>query len=243
MHVADYRAEVDADYQAADARLVIPMRWLAAPSPEPRRVIDVDAPAPHGEHVAATANGAAAVAVDVLGLPLVPAVVPPAPRPEMAPRPTTAPRLAFVGSPESDDAAASAGIPTALAGWAHVISTSHDACLLVNDRGRVLAVSPSASALLGDVTPSEMVGRHLLDGILHFADFDAGQRGSERGATYADRIPPLLAVATAGPARGLLRITASSGEVRMVDALAAPVHDSAGTVLGAVSFVSAVSFD
>ena len=138
---------------------------------------------------------------------------------------------------------AEATVPAALAGWAHVIATSPDGCLLVDVRGRVLAASFAAAELLGDVTPDELVGRHLLDGILQFADFDAGKRGHDRGPAYADRIPPLLAVATEAPARGLLRITSRSGEIRMIDALAAPVHDPAGAVLGAVSFVSALSFD
>jgi PAS domain-containing protein len=214
VHVADQRFVAEPDEQGTDARLVIPMTWLPAERVEPRHVIDIDAPA----ETRTTQAPAGRVA---------------------------APRLAFVQAPDPDalPAVAEATVPIALAGWAHVISTSPDACLLVDATGRVLAASFAGAELLGDVTPDEMVGRHLLDGILHFADFDAGKRGHDRGPAYADRIPPLLAVATEAPARGLLRITARSGEIRMVDAMAAPVHDPAGAVLGAVSFVAALSFD
>jgi PAS domain S-box-containing protein len=214
VHVADQRSVAEPDEQGVDARLVIPMAWLPAERAEPRRVIDVDEPAES-----------------------------PAPSgPVVAARAT---RRSFATSPDPDamPVPADATVPIALAGWAHVVSTSPDACLLVDATGRVLAASFAAAELLGDVTPDEMVGRHLLDGILHFADFDAGKRGNDRGPAYADRIPPLLAVATEAPARGLLRITARNGSIRIVDALAAPLHDPAGAVLGAVSFVAALSFD
>ncbi|MCU1678805.1 MAG: hypothetical protein JWM93_3563 [Frankiales bacterium] len=225
MHAADQRSATEIDEQASDARLVIPMKWLPAERTDARLVIDIDAPA---APTAMTDDASAATS-------------------DFVPRTRTqAPRLPFITTPDPDAITvpvAEATVPAALAGWAHVVSTSPDACLLVDARGRVLAASFAAAELLGDVTPDEMVGRHLLDGILHFADFDAGKRGHDRAPAYADRIPPLLAVATEAPARGLLRITARSGEIRMVDALAAPVHDPSGAVLGAVSFVHALSFD
>jgi PAS domain S-box-containing protein len=227
VHAADQRSAAEIDEQASDARLVIPMKWLPADRAEVHRVIDIDAAPPEPAAFAAESD------ID--------------PGPDFVPRNRTpAARLSFVTVPDPDAIvapSADATVPTALAGWAHVISTSPDACLLVDARGRVLAASFAAAELLGDVTPDEMVGRHLLDGILHFADFDAGKRGHDRGPAYADRIPPLLAVATEAPARGLLRITSRSGDIRMVDALAAPVHDPSGVVLGAVSFVHAISFD
>jgi PAS domain-containing protein len=226
VQAADHRSATEIDEQASDARLVIPMKWLPA---EVRHVIDIDAAAP----VAATAT----VSVDA---------GPAAAHEFVARTRAPSPRIAFVTIPDPDAIdvpIAEATVPAALAGWAHVIATSPDGCLLVDVRGRVLAASFAAADLLGDVTPDEMVGRHLLDGILHFADFDAGKRGHDRGPAYADRIPPLLAVATEAPARGLLRITSRTGEIRMVDAMAAPVHDPAGAVLGAVSFVSLLSFD
>ena len=227
MHAADPRSLAEVDEQASDARLVIPMKWLPverSERPDLPRVIDIDAPP-----AAAPAFDSAAARAE-----------------NFVPRNrSTAARLAFV-TPDPDAISmpvADSSVPAALAGWAYVISTSPDACLLVDARGRVLAASFAAAELLGDVTPNEMVGRHLLDGILHFADFDSGKRGHDRGPAYADRIPPLLAVATEAPARGLLRITSSTGEIRIVDALAAPVHDPSGAVLGAVSFVHALSFD
>jgi len=227
VHAADHWPAAEIDEQASDARLVIPMKWLPADRPDRHRVIDIDAPAPEADAPAAPSPSGSGR--------------------DFVPRSrTTAARLSFVTVPDPDAIAvpvAEATVPTALAGWAHVISTSPDACLLVDARGRVLAASFAAAELLGDVTPDEMVGRHLLDGILHFADFDAGTRGNDRGPAYADRIPPLLAVATEAPARGLLRITARNGDIRMVDALASPVHDPSGLVLGAVSFVHALSFD
>ena len=222
MHAADHRSAVEIDERASDARLVIPMKWLPA---EVRHVIDIDAAAPDTVLVGAGAATDHPIVAHTRG---------------------PSARVPFVTMPDPDavaDPVAPAAVPLALAGWAHVIATSPDGCLLIDVHGRVLAASFTAAELLGDVTPDEMVGRHLLDGILHYADFDSGKRGHDRGPASADRIPPLLAVATEAPARGLLRITARSGDIRMVDAMAAPVHDPAGAVLGAVSFVSALSFD
>ncbi len=226
MHAAGHPPAGNLGQQGSDARLVIPMKWLPAACPEVRRVIEIDLPAAGAP---APPTDAAASSHDFV----------PRHHSRVARRP-------FVSRPSPDTVAmplTEVHIPVALAGWAHVVSTSPDSCLLVDARGRVLAASFAAAGLLGDVTPDEMVGRHLLDGILHFADFDSGARGHDRGPAYADRIPPLLAVATEAPARGLLRITARNGDVRMVDALASPVHDPAGQVLGAVSFVHALSFD
>lgn len=220
-----------------DAHLVIPMRWLPS---EPIRVVDVDEPP--ADEVASVADTdpwrrharddrddrhdrgpVAAARTDAPAVPPLLHDVAPHQRP-MPPQP-----------------GAGSGVPAALAGWAHVVATSVDACLLVDARGRMVAVSAAAAQLLADATPDEMVGRHLLDGVLHFTDFEPASRET-RGATYTDRIPPLLALASEGPARGLLRVSCRRGDVRTVDALAAPLHDGGGALAGAVAFLSAVAF-
>src|SRR5947209_6214167 len=87
-----------------------------------------------------------------------------------------------------------------LAAWVAVVSASYDACLVLDDRGRVAGCSEPAAELLGEAR-DEMRGRSLVDEIIDVVDFSAQARP---GHEYAWRIPPLLALASESPARGLL---------------------------------------
>src|SRR5436305_893124 len=87
-----------------------------------------------------------------------------------------------------------------LAAWVAVASGSPDACLVLDDRGRVAGCSGPAADLLGEES-DQMRGRSLVGDVIDIVDFSA-QAGP--GDHYALRIPPLLALASEMPARGLL---------------------------------------
>jgi PAS domain-containing protein len=124
-----------------------------------------------------------------------------------------------------------------LAAWVTVASGSPDACLVLDDRGRVAGCSSPAAELLGDA-PDRMRGRSLVGDVIDVVDFSA-QAGP--GDHYALRIPPLLALASEMPARGLLRVRHSDGRHVTIDAVSAPLHETGGRLAGSVSFLVAVA--
>ncbi len=124
-----------------------------------------------------------------------------------------------------------------LGAWVAVASASPDACLVLDDRGRVAACSSPAAALLGE-PPETMHGRSLVGEVIDVVDFSA-QAGP--GDHYALRIPPLLALASEMPARGLVRVRHSDGRHVTIDAVSAPLHSTAGRLAGSVSFLAAIA--
>lgn len=130
----------------------------------------------------------------------------------------------------------SAGEPDdALGRWVAAARTSLDACLVVDAGGMVAALSPTAAELLG-TSAAGIVGKPL-DEVLNLVDYgDASQEA--RGA--ARRIPPLIAVRENSLSRGMMRLRLPDGERRMLDAVAAPIHDDAANPIGAVSFLASV---
>ena len=127
--------------------------------------------------------------------------------------------------------------PDPLAAWMRVASASAEACLVLDDQGRVAAVSAHAAALLGEHA-DRMVGRDLLDEVLDVVDFtdEAGP-----GEHYAERIPPLLSLSRDVLTRGLLRVRRPDGLRLTLDAVAAPVHSRSGSaVVGSVTFLATI---
>jgi PAS domain-containing protein len=124
-----------------------------------------------------------------------------------------------------------------LAAWVAVASASCDACLVLDEHGRVAGCSERAAELLGEPRDG-MRGRALLDDIIDVIDFSAQARP---GHHYALRIPPLLALASEMPARGLLRVRHGDGRHVTLDAVSAPVHAPGGQLAGSVSFLAAVN--
>lgn len=123
----------------------------------------------------------------------------------------------------------------ALAPWTTAVGRSNDACLVVDSYGTVTALSSAAAELLG-AAHAKLVGK-LLDESLHLVDFiDGAQEAKGTGR----RIPPLIAVHENTLSRGVIRVRRPDGDRLMLDATAAPIHDSARRVIGAVSFLSAV---
>jgi len=120
--------------------------------------------------------------------------------------------------------------------WATVAAHSADLVLVLDATGRVLALSAAAAELIGAVGPHEAPGRHLLD-VLDLVDFNPTPGDA---SMYADRIPPLLAIASNALSRGLLRVRTGERTIT-VDAVAAPVHDVSGVLVGAVAFLARLS--
>ncbi len=123
----------------------------------------------------------------------------------------------------------------ALGAWVSAACSSLDACLVVDAGGTVAALSPTAAELLG-ANAGTFVGR-ALDEVLHLVDFTSGSneaRGTDR------RIPPLIAVHENSLSRGMMRVRRPDGHRLMLDAVAAPIHDTDRNAIGAVSFLAAV---
>jgi PAS domain-containing protein len=123
-----------------------------------------------------------------------------------------------------------------LAAWVAVASASSDACLVLDDRGRVAGCSAPAAELLGEPS-AQMHGRALVGEVIDVVDFSA-QAGP--GDHYALRIPPLLALASEMPARGLLRVRHGDGRHVTIDAVSAPLHERGGRLAGSLSFLAAI---
>lgn len=96
-------------------------------------------------------------------------------------------------------------------------------------------LSPTAAELLG-AAPSSLIG-HSLDAVLNLVDFTDGAREASGAAR---RIPPLIAVRENSLSRGMMRVRLPDGGRRMLDAVAAPIHDTDRKPIGAVSFLASV---
>jgi PAS domain-containing protein len=125
--------------------------------------------------------------------------------------------------------------PTTLARWSRVTATSHDPCLLLDDQGRVVSISPSAARLLG-CSGEGVIGRHLLP-LLDLLDFDTGASGPD----YASRVAPLAVLQEgAGLVRSLLRLRHADGRVQTLDAAGAPLHDADGRLVGSLTLFASL---
>jgi PAS domain-containing protein len=111
--------------------------------------------------------------------------------------------------------------------WKATVASAAEPALVIDRAGTILAVSPSAAALLGLGRPAETVGQPLLGGAVRLIDFTAG--GGE-----------LLAISSGRLARGLMRVQTAEGDAHLtVDAIATPLTD-AGDVVASLTFFSAV---
>jgi PAS domain-containing protein len=133
----------------------------------------------------------------------------------------------------ADDGAAGASTP--LSTWMATVAGAHDACLLLDDAGRVLAMSAAAAQMLG-CADGGVIGRRLLD-VVDVVDFDSGTSGPD----YATRIAPVGVLgAGGGLMRSLMRVRQRDGGRATIDVAAAPLHDDASRVVGSLSFLAAV---
>jgi hypothetical protein len=121
--------------------------------------------------------------------------------------------------------------------WAATVAAAAEPCLIIDTATLIVALSASCSELLGLGKPAEAIGKPL-GGALRLLDFTAGAADLEE--TDAERIPPLLALRSERPARGLLRVIPGPGETPVtVDAIATPLLDG-DRVAGTLTFFSAV---
>ncbi len=127
------------------------------------------------------------------------------------------------GDPDDTGAARPGALTGSLAMWARVVPEALEPCLVLDVTGAIVAVSSSCRLMLGLPHPREIVGRGLLDGVLHLVDFTAA--GVRLVDWELERIPPLLALATNGLARGLMRVRVGD-KVRTVDAVTTPLRDT-----------------
>jgi hypothetical protein len=126
--------------------------------------------------------------------------------------------------------------PGSLDRWGSVVASAAEPCLVLDAAGTVIAASPGCEGLLG-INPAVVRGRRLLDG-LHLLDFNAVS--GELPDWEADKIPPLLAIASGGLARGLLRVRDEAGTSRTVDAVSAPLCDGP-SVVGSITYFAPVN--
>jgi hypothetical protein len=129
------------------------------------------------------------------------------------------------------------GFDGSLDRWGFVVASATEPCLVIDAAGVVVAASPGCRGLLGP-DPAAATGRRLVDGVLRLLDFNAVS--GELPDWEADKIPPLLAIASGGLARGLLRMPDEQGVPRTVDAVSAPLRDGA-TIVGSITYFAPVN--
>lgn len=129
-------------------------------------------------------------------------------------------------------AAPTASVGGALADWVAHVAGCADRVFLLDRAGRFVAASASAAALVGAMPPTDLAGRPVLE-CLRLVDFGSP---SGDGRLYANRIAPLLALASDAPNRGLLRLRGAD-RVVTVDVVAVPLHDRAGGLVGVLTFL------
>jgi hypothetical protein len=133
---------------------------------------------------------------------------------------------------------AEAEFVTTIGRWETTVANAAEPCLIIDGASTILALSASASSLLGLGKPADAVGQPLLGGVLRLIDFTAG--GGELDEPEIERIPPLLAIRSGRLARGLMRVQTDVGDAHLtVDAIATPLLE-AGDVVASLTFFSAV---
>lgn len=111
--------------------------------------------------------------------------------------------------------------------WRATVDGSTEAVLLLDDSGRLLALSAAAAELLGLRRP-DAVGRRLTELVAPAGPgADPSGAGPSGGPDPAHALPPLRALATGAPARGLVRL--GGGQVAL-DVLAVPLGGRAGVL-------------
>ena len=119
--------------------------------------------------------------------------------------------------------------------WEYTVRHAQEPCLALDVSATVVAASPGCGELLS-ITPSDAVGRRLVD-VLHLLDFNAV--AGKLPEWEVDKIPPLLAISTAGLARGLLRVPGADGSSDTVDAISVALRDGP-RVVGSLTFFAPV---
>jgi hypothetical protein len=128
-----------------------------------------------------------------------------------------------------------AALDDALGQWANVVSGSLDACLVLDDVCRVVAISSTAAAHMGEPAHA-MLGRFLLE-VIQIVDFT---ETAGPGEAYKRSIAPVAAVRDDHLHRGLLRLRQADGQRVTLDAVAAPIRGPHGRVAGSITFFASL---
>ncbi|MEV6598937.1 hypothetical protein AB0M36_19070 [Actinoplanes sp. NPDC051346] len=126
--------------------------------------------------------------------------------------------------------------------WAATVWQAVEPCLVIDVSATIVAVSPSASDLLGLGKGADVVGRPLLggEGALCLIDFTAG--GGALTEQEIEKIPLLMALTSERLARGLMRIQTPAEDRHVtVDAIATPILEN-GRVVASLTFFSAIRY-
>lgn len=125
-----------------------------------------------------------------------------------------------------------------LGSWTATVRASQDPCLLLDAAGRVAAASAGAlGSLLVQDAERDVVGKHVAE-VLALTDFQP--LPGDIGGTL-DHLPPLLALASGGLSRGLLRLRGPGDRLLTVDMVAAALHDADGALAGVIAFAYPIS--
>ena len=106
--------------------------------------------------------------------------------------------------------------------WLAQVRTADEACLLLDEQGRLSAMSDAAARLLA-VDPRGCLGARLAD-LLVVIDF------TETGVPMADPVaalPPLRSLSTGRLTRGLVRVRLPLGATPTLDVVGVPVRGGA----------------
>ena len=125
-------------------------------------------------------------------------------------------------------------VESSLDRWAEAVAGAAEPCLVVDARATVVALSEAGADLLG--LDPDVIGQSLLDGVLRLLDFSPS--GADLDEGEIGKIPPLMALASARLARGLLRVE-RDGAPCTLDGIATPLLDD-GRVIGSLTFFSEV---
>ena len=115
--------------------------------------------------------------------------------------------------------------------WSRRITEAQETAVLLNDRGRVLAMSTGAALALG-LDAAQAIGRPLRE-LLVLVDFSA------TGVPVEDpevQLPPLKALRSGSMARGLVRLRLPGDVLVTYDCVGVPLAGGAG----ALAFFAAV---
>ncbi|HUR51016.1 MAG TPA: hypothetical protein VMZ11_02720 [Mycobacteriales bacterium] len=122
--------------------------------------------------------------------------------------------------PAADDTL-SAGV----AAWALRVNEAQETALLLNDRGRVIAISTGAALVLG-LDPTGCLGRPLLE-LIVLVDFSASGLPVEDPEV---QLPPLKALRSRSMARGLVRLRLGAGVLVTYDCVGVPLAGGDGAL-------------
>jgi PAS domain-containing protein len=123
-----------------------------------------------------------------------------------------------------------------LRAWVTVVTTSADACIVLDRDGRVAGLSAAAAALVSE-DAVQVVGRRLVGDVFVVVDF------SSAAEPMGDHVvaPPTQAIESGVLSRGLMRLRRVDGVTVTIDAVAAPLHDETGDIIGSLTFFASLA--